>query len=506
MKKPKKIKIKDSIVIPENLSVFDLKGEKQRSVVARKTPLFFRGICPGGYCDNERHIRIYGFPVKHKPFYDSWGGIFVGENAMVEESEPASKNPKYLFKIAQKCEKTGEKLWDFSLKIKKTNFAFKNDQQLKDMAEEAIERLTEMSAYLLFPLSLQSYFEETIKNKIIQKVKDKKLALEYFDNLMSPAKQNFGYYEQVEILKLAKQYKSNKQKNLSQQIKNYLFKFDGLAVKYGIGNFWKDKDIMLRVNYLAKRNPEEKLKHLLSLPQENERRVKEILNKVDADKNLRELVQVARLYVYLRTYRTDIISGAMANFFPLFKEISRRNKLTVKEVMECLPNEILDFKFPSKKVIRERSKANVIRGIEGKAYCAFGKDAIKIRRELLKNIKKDLIEKKLNRKIQKIKGRPANKGTATGVVKVVLDNSHLTKVKAGDVLVTSMTTPDFIAAMEKAVAFITNEGGILCHAAIVSREMNKPCIIGTKIATQVLRDGDLVEVDANKGVVKILKF
>jgi pyruvate,water dikinase len=58
--------------------------------------------------------------------------------------------------------------------------------------------------------------------------------------------------------------------------------------------------------------------------------------------------------------------------------------------------------------------------------------------------------------------------------------------------------------MEKAAAFITDEGGITCHAAIVSRELKKPCIIGTKIATQVLKDGDLVEVDANNGVVKIM--
>jgi pyruvate,water dikinase len=59
--------------------------------------------------------------------------------------------------------------------------------------------------------------------------------------------------------------------------------------------------------------------------------------------------------------------------------------------------------------------------------------------------------------------------------------------------------------MQKAAAFVTDEGGLTCHAAIVAREMKKPCIIGTKIATKVLKDGDMVEVDANKGIVKILK-
>lgn len=67
-----------------------------------------------------------------------------------------------------------------------------------------------------------------------------------------------------------------------------------------------------------------------------------------------------------------------------------------------------------------------------------------------------------------------------------------------------MTSVDFVPIMEKAGAFVTNEGGITSHASIVAREMNKPCIIGTKIATQVLKDGDLVEVDAENGIVKIL--
>ncbi len=59
--------------------------------------------------------------------------------------------------------------------------------------------------------------------------------------------------------------------------------------------------------------------------------------------------------------------------------------------------------------------------------------------------------------------------------------------------------------MRKAKAIVTDEGGVTCHAAIVSRELKIPCIVGTKIATRVLKDGDLVEVDADKAVIKILK-
>jgi pyruvate,water dikinase len=67
-----------------------------------------------------------------------------------------------------------------------------------------------------------------------------------------------------------------------------------------------------------------------------------------------------------------------------------------------------------------------------------------------------------------------------------------------------MTVPDLVSAMKRAAAIVTDEGGVTCHAAIISRELKKPCIIGTKVATKVFKDGDLVEVDANKGIVRII--
>ena len=95
-----------------------------------------------------------------------------------------------------------------------------------------------------------------------------------------------------------------------------------------------------------------------------------------------------------------------------------------------------------------------------------------------------------------IEGSVAHNGTARGFVKILFEDADVAKIKKGDILVASMTTPNFIVAMKKAAAFVTDEGGVTCHASIIARELKKPCIIGTKIATQVLHDGDLVEVDA----------
>lgn len=107
--------------------------------------------------------------------------------------------------------------------------------------------------------------------------------------------------------------------------------------------------------------------------------------------------------------------------------------------------------------------------------------------------------------VREILGQVAMKGVAQGKVRVLHKKSEIKNLLQGEILVTAMTTPDYLPAMNKAGAFVTDEGGITCHAAIVAREMKKPCIIGTKIATQVLKDGDLVEVDAHSGVVTIVE-
>lgn len=238
--------------------------------------------------------------------------------------------------------------------------------------------------------------------------------------------------------------------------------------------------------------------------EENRIKFDKISKEIGLTDKEKEIVKQARTYVYIRTFRTDILSNIFANYFPLFTEIAKRNNLELSDVIQCLPNEVSTFNFPSKNEIRKRSKAIIVRGYEEKLYYLEGNDAEKMRNKLISSFKKDETED-ASTKTTIIKGNIANKGRVQGRVRILLDNSDLHKLKAGEILVSPMTTPDFVPAMEKASAFVTDEGGIMCHAAIVSREMKKPCIVGTKIATKILKDNQLVEVDADKGIVNILK-
>ncbi|MFN3383452.1 MAG: pyruvate, water dikinase [Archaeoglobaceae archaeon] len=121
---------------------------------------------------------------------------------------------------------------------------------------------------------------------------------------------------------------------------------------------------------------------------------------------------------------------------------------------------------------------------------------------------KGTVEKEEVAEVGKIilKGLGASPGVAAGEVKIVSNERDIGKVRGGDVLVAVMTTPDMVPAMKRASAIVTDEGGMTCHAAIVSRELGVPAVVGTKNATKVLKDGTFVTVDGEKGIVYLGKL
>ena len=110
-------------------------------------------------------------------------------------------------------------------------------------------------------------------------------------------------------------------------------------------------------------------------------------------------------------------------------------------------------------------------------------------------------------KEQAVKGKVASSGAVPfyeGQVKILLSPADGDKVQIGDIIIATMTSPDYIVAMKRAGAFITDEGGVTCHAAIVAREMHKPCLIATKIATKKFKDNDRVRMDLQHGTVTLI--
>ena len=189
-------------------------------------------------------------------------------------------------------------------------------------------------------------------------------------------------------------------------------------------------------------------------------------------------------------------------FFDKCDKLIRNSLVAINPKVEGLESAILlnEITNPPKLSLLIQRKNNFI--VIGKKHAKI----ISLFNFLKKNskyyFKQDRIKKEL---ISNIKGIVAYGGHVTGEVIVIDKKEKINKFKNGQIIVSAMTTPELISIIREAKAIVTDEGGMLSHAAIISREMKKPCIIGTKIATQVLKDGDLVEVDADKGVVKIIK-
>jgi len=102
----------------------------------------------------------------------------------------------------------------------------------------------------------------------------------------------------------------------------------------------------------------------------------------------------------------------------------------------------------------------------------------------------------------RVSGQVAFRGNVRGTVCIVNDREDMRKFKEGDVLVSNATNPTLMSVISICSGIVTDEGGLMCHASIVSRELKKPCVVGTKVATKVFKDGDMVEVDADNGVVR----
>lgn len=184
----------------------------------------------------------------------------------------------------------------------------------------------------------------------------------------------------------------------------------------------------------------------------------------------------------------------LAISFAKYLKISREDFYTLlyEEVLDILHNKT---QIDTKK-IEERRNGYVYGFIDEKEILLVSED--------FKTIESALI-KKPDADVKEIRGQIACKGNVVGIVKVVRGHEDFGKLSEGEILVVSMTTPDYMIIIKKAGAIVTDEGGLSCHAAIVSREFNIPCVMGTKIGTQVLKDGMKIEVDANNGVVKILE-
>jgi len=230
----------------------------------------------------------------------------------------------------------------------------------------------------------------------------------------------------------------------------------------------------------------------------------EILKKLKPDKFTKHFIEIAPYMVFFKDFRDDLRRKHVYFWSFLFEKIAKYLELSIEELGYLNLNEIeqaLSGQFKSlEKIIKYRRAQAIFVSLpeeKGKVTMVEGEEA--------KPYKKIVAISELIKTTSGIKGLSTFKGKAVGKVKIIKNYDGIKKFKPGMVLVANTTHPNYLPAMKMATAIVTDEGGITSHAAIVSREFGIPCIVATKVATKVLKDGNLVEVDANKGIVKMIK-
>jgi len=362
-----------------------------------------------------------------------------------------------------------------------------NLEELKEIYLKFIRIFRNAWAIPLIANNISYYIDNVWIPKIIKKYGEK--GLEEFLDLATPSTPSFMKQEEKDLLLVAIKDKIT-QKDLSDLSNKY----------HWIKNTYRDI-IRLDPDYFLKKiksikNPELKLEAFENEEKEikeRKKRFKETFSKEELT-----LVNILILATEQHDKRKKINLVGNYHVFELLKALAEKLPYSFEELGNTTATELEEiFNGREFSNLKSRTKFFVEIFEPGFNKIVGGKEAEEIY-NLLNNVDN------VDEDIKEFKGTPASLGKAKGKAKVVLDVSKAKDFKEGDILVASMTRPEFTFLMKKASAIITDEGGITCHAAIVSRELGIPCIIGTKIATKVLKDGDLVEVDAEKGVVRIL--
>lgn len=396
------------------------------------------------------------------------------ERALIKRSK---KGLHFFIKHIKTGERAMKNLLRTSKIIKKSPLDISDKGQLK-LLRAYKKAFHGFSPYLfsVFPI------ENVLTDKLQMEVKKNN---EHFRILTTVQRDSDFYLEQKDLLELLIEKKQGKDIEEELELHVNLFGYMGLTNDFTskpwdvnhFKGFFKDF-----------KDPQKDLDKFV------ESRKKEIATYKIFIKHLpRKIVNLAetlQAYMWFRNKRISVLKIAQNNIKSLLIEISDRFGLSFEDLIWYKVVEI-------ERLLERGIKTDITKRKQYiRAELADGK---------LSYYEKEKKQVSLKKKITQIKGTVASIGKAQGVARVLFSPAEIDKVKEGDILVTSMTTPDFVIAMRRAAAIVTDEGGVLCHAAIVSREFGIPCITGTQIATQVLKDGDRVLVDAEKGIISILK-
>lgn len=430
------------------------------------------------------------------------------------------KDPAFSKMICREIEELGQKQVKATAALK-LGLTGKTNRELAAEYERFLESNLKVYTYGLL-IVLFDFQDTTFLSDELKVVLEKRHAGKYFDVLTMPLRDTYNKQQDLDLLKIFSLIRKNKtilslfKKLPSGDLARVLIKRNPAlwkklklhSEKYAWVNYVYEgpaADVVYFFDILrdfAKRNinPTKDL----AVHRQDKACVKkeqsDIIKKLKLNQYETIIINLAREIVFFKAFRRELQSHAYYHVEFLLREIGRRLGLSLGQTRMMLPNEIRSALLKGTiktDEINRRLQLVVYAARPTKTICLSAQAA---RDYLNKNIEPEKKVKKAN----EIKGAVAYPGQVRGTVRIINSPDQISKMKDGDILVSHATNPNLMPAIRKAAAIVTDEGGLTCHAAIVAREFKIPCVIGTQIGSQIFSDGDTVEVDATKGIVKKL--
>ncbi len=319
--------------------------------------------------------------------------------------------------------------------------------------------------------------------------------------LTSPNEQSMAILEEIEFLNLANDFLQHGPSEA--RLEEHCKKWSWLPTDWGSGMPWDVLALQQRISQIQ--DP------LSTLDRIHKNHFDQLKEKMRMQSTYQIQGDIAKIFQWIETeaetrlLRRFAISKLLFNSRRLFFELSRRMNLEEDMAYNLTSKEVgcflIDNAKPDADILRKRSGYFVLRFDDnGEAwfYDDHGRETMSM---VLTNKKQNIINE------ETIKGTVTfQAATIQAPARIVKSAQDHMKIMEGDIVVAKDTTPDIIAVIKKIKGLITDEGGITCHASILSREFGIPCITGTKYATGALIDGEMVELDTTQGIVKKLRL
>lgn len=461
-------------------------GEGELRLEARK---------PAG---TEANVRVCYFDQEKADWYLDMNDVRRGAAVITKLASSDPSTSKRLLAAWKDDEAAFDRF--FTEEFPGFNFRAMSDKEFIDLWNRyyglAVRRFTSSAIIDHFALGTDEQLRNLLRREVYARQSGKTLQerefTEIFSTATAPVHQSFINQAEIDLLKIALGQSPETLEAHQHRyfwITNNYVRSEVLPVSY----FKRE----LRAWKLSKKNLVHELKKLEKTPRLNRERKQQLFRRFSFSPRLRALITVSEDFTWWQDERKKATYVNIYMGTKLLEEVARRTGYEVENLKYCIASEVasvLREHQPTRRELRQRRQRSVVVMSRQGCYVSTGRDVDSIYRSMLGS-------RKLH-DVQDIRGLSASLGRAVGTVKVVGSATEINKVQEGDILVAVMTRPDYVPAMRRAAAVVTNEGGITSHAAIVSRELGIPCIIGTKIATQVFQDGDMVEVNANHGWVR----